>query len=360
MKAGLVEHRVEVESSDIVVDPVVLLTATFILTVLLLHHGSYTHDYIWRLRQIEVNQYLQKMAVGGFLFLSGYKLMLSKAGVSAIAFWKNRLIRIYPPYLLALVAYSFTDYVYKQESLPSIGNFLLHASLLQSVLPDLLGKSYRTLWFVSVLFCCYVFFLMARRLVQRMWLYVASVVLLVLAICVVRNVLASSDIDVFLKSFEVFLVYFSGGMLYAAQQQTVHGLIRQNMLLYKGIVVGATLLFAAVKLWLIASNAPQSTSLYCFDFIATLATTIPLYLLFLSGTIELRIKQSSLAKRLQQLSVASFFVFLCHRPIWSVLASIWNDSGFVHSLYIFGVGLPTIFALSLWGQVTYSRLVKRW
>ena len=72
----VVNRNVKAQADKLVVNSIVLLTTVFILTVLLLHHGSYTHDYIWQLRQIEVNKYLQQMAVGGFLFLSGYCLVI--------------------------------------------------------------------------------------------------------------------------------------------------------------------------------------------------------------------------------------------------------------------------------------------
>ncbi|MEM6868745.1 MAG: acyltransferase [Cyanobacteria bacterium P01_F01_bin.3] len=340
------------------INPVALLTAAFLLTVLLLHHGSYTHDYIWRLRQIEVNKYLQQMAVGGFLFLSGYKLMLSKAEVSPKAFWQNRFVRIYPPYLLAVIAYSFTDYVYRQESLPSLWNFLLHASLLQSLLPHLLGESYRTLWFVSLLFCCYVFFIATRRLVTRFWPYVAAVVLLAAVICNCRNVFAGWGVDVFIESFEVFVLFFSCGMLYAVHQQKVQAFIQQNIKPYRiSVLMGAGVL-SAVKLAAIASGASEAPAFYYFNVIAILLTTIPLYFLFLSGAIEVTIKRPALSQLIRRISTASFFIFLFHRPIWSVLANIWTGSGLFHSLYIFSVGLPLIFAVSYWGQTTYSALVK--
>jgi len=49
---------------------------------------------------------LQKFAVGGFLFLSGYKLALSKRDEPAQTFLLNRFLRIYPLYFLAVVLFS--------------------------------------------------------------------------------------------------------------------------------------------------------------------------------------------------------------------------------------------------------------
>ncbi|MEM9946348.1 MAG: acyltransferase [Cyanobacteria bacterium P01_D01_bin.36] len=355
----VVNRNVKAQADKLVVNSIVLLTTVFILTVLLLHHGSYTHDYIWQLRQIEVNKYLQQMAVGGFLFLSGYKLMASKATTRIEAFWRNRLMRIYPPYLLALVAYSFTDYVYRQERLPSFGNFLLHAGLLQSVLPNLLGESYRTLWFVSLLFCCYGFFLLMRRLVSRVWLYLAVNMLVVAGINGIRGVFSSWGVTVFIESFEVFVLFFSCGMLAFAHRQKVSALICRNVRLYQAITMVTAVGLAAVKLFAIASGISKTPAFYYFDLVSIFLTTIPLYLLFLSGVVEVRLKKGLLTQLIQKISVASFFVYLFHRPIWSVLASVWTGSGFVHSLYIFVVGLPIIFAVSYWGQTAYTGMVNR-
>ncbi len=353
----------DMASARNVIGPVVLLNGVFILAVLLLHHGSYTHDYIWRLRPFLVDKYLQKLAVGGFLFLSGYKLTESKLATTAKSFLINRFTRIYPPYFLSLVVYSFTDYPYKNESLPSLKNFVLHVFLLQSVLPDFDGAMYRTLWFVSLLFCCYLLFLATRKLVHRASAYLLVTSILVLGIGLVRYVFAGMGVAVFLESFEVFVSFFSMGMLYSAHKLRIQAFIRNKTVLYRALVAVTAALFAIAKFYLVsqantAENDSTSVYLYYFNFIAILMTTIPVYLLFLSGVVTVSVKNKRLHAAIQSTTVASFFVFLFHRPIWAVLGSLWYNSGFVHSLYIFGVGLPLIFGLSYWGQTAYTRLLR--
>lgn len=62
------------------VDNVTLMNLLFIAIVLFLHHVNYTQDYLWimshrfiNLYKSGISQILQKLAVGGFSLLSGYK-----------------------------------------------------------------------------------------------------------------------------------------------------------------------------------------------------------------------------------------------------------------------------------------------
>ena len=44
------------------IDPVILLTAIFLFIILLLHHGSYTINYLGVLHRYHINNFLQKFA----------------------------------------------------------------------------------------------------------------------------------------------------------------------------------------------------------------------------------------------------------------------------------------------------------
>ncbi|MEO0770850.1 MAG: hypothetical protein AAFY72_15760, partial [Cyanobacteria bacterium J06649_4] len=102
---------------SVVVDATIYMTLIFVSVVLMLHHVNYTHDYLWEIShrffhpyETGVDQLFQKFAVGGFLLLSGYKLSLSKVSEPVVPFLFNRLKRIYPLYLLALIVSSPAAY----------------------------------------------------------------------------------------------------------------------------------------------------------------------------------------------------------------------------------------------------------
>lgn len=334
-----------------------LLNVAFLVIVLILHHGTYTYDYIRPLRQLSINKYFQKLAVGGFLFLSGYKLTESKRCVSTLPFLINRFIRIYPVYLLALVVHSFTVYPQKHGELPSLSNFFLHAGLLQYLTPGVFGGNYTTIWFVSILFFCYLFFLGTRNLLHNFKSYLFYFLILLISIYCTRSAFAKADINVFAQDFEIYLGFFAGGMLYSVYQDSIKSILEK-----KAILLGFLFSFSLCWLGLIYSflfDSATSSSLlvYVFRFFATLLTTLPLYFIALGYRSKLEVPRF-LYKLINDMSFSSFFVFLFHRPVWSVMQGFWPDKGITQSIYILLVGLPIIFGLSYLGQSTYSALCK--
>ena len=148
------------------------LNTIFIVMVLYLHHSMYTTYAIKLLPELNFNLFLQKMAVGGFCFLSGYKLTLSKIHTPVKAFIINRFFRIYLLYLAAVICFSVIVYPYLNYGrFPDLGTVLVNASGFQSVVPGLFGTGYLTLWFISFLFLCYIFFLAARKSVHKTGLF---------------------------------------------------------------------------------------------------------------------------------------------------------------------------------------------
>ena len=323
-------------------DPVILLNVAFVLIVLALHHGTYTYDYIGPLRDLSMNKYFQKLAVGGFLFLSGYKLAVSKRATPPIPFLVSRFIRIYPPYFIALIAHSFTVYPQKYGELPSFKNFLYHATLLQSLSPSLVGGYYQTIWFVSILLCCYFLFIGTRGLLNKPRIYLLSVLSLAAVINLVRNILSQFEIDAFSNGFEIYLSLFASGMLYAAYQNRARGLLRSPEILFSLISIVAAIWLCFIVGLAADSLSSESNHVQIFNFASLLATTVPIYAIVL--TYPLKVDKGSIIRScLNIASSASFFVFLFHRPIWSVMQNLWVEETVVQSMYILLIGLPVIF-----------------
>ncbi|MEL6158127.1 MAG: acyltransferase [Cyanobacteria bacterium J06623_5] len=340
-------------------DAVLLLNVVFVVLVLLLHHGQYTYDFIKPLRALAINRYLQKVAVGGFLFLSGYKLTKSKLATPSLDFLKNRFLRIYPLYFIALLVYTFTVYVQKHDTLPTLKTFFVHVFLLQTVVPELFGRNYLTIWFVSVLLFCYLFFLAMRRLlVTNLMAYGVMTLSVCLGVCLIRAFFAERDIIVFMRFFEVYLSFFAVGMTYAIYEQAITRFFcrKSVAIAYAGTFTALLTLLMAV--YIQRFNSMDSISLRLFEFLAILLTTIPLY--FYAFTNASRLKVNRMTTSILLLgSSGSFCIFLFHRPVWSVMVEVWSNRSVFQALYILVMGIPLIVFCSCQIQRSYNNILKK-
>ena len=177
---------------------IVMLTVVCLLSVLILHHPTYTLDYLSPIRKFYVHDFLQKFAVGGFIFLSGFKMAKSKASNTIKEFLINRFLKIYPLYLLALILFSFIVYPdFNNDIFPSWKNFVLHAFAFQSIFPDLFQANYHTIWFISIIFICYGFFLLLRRFLDNLGIFFLLSFVICLAIPALRHLFSLLGLNIF-------------------------------------------------------------------------------------------------------------------------------------------------------------------
>jgi peptidoglycan/LPS O-acetylase OafA/YrhL len=338
------------------VDSVIWLNLIFVGVVLLLHHVNYTQDYFWAIahRFIDVYQYkvdklLQIFSVGGFLFLSGFKLAKSKSSTSSISFIKSRLVRIYPLYLLAVVVSSVTTYPYLTGQFPSIPNFLIHALCLQSILPDLFQANYHTIWFVSHLFCYYGLFLILRSQVKTPKTFFALVGLIIASIYGLQFLASLFKLKLFLPGFDMLFLFFPLGIFYAHHGKGIDRFKPQLLFLIAAVCLPG---FVIVKNLLANDALPQAVLERCF----AIGGFIPLYVGLLKVCAPIKVPQR-VAILMQQLSVASFCAFLFHRALWAVLAQLWSQKSYAQSGLVLGIGIPLLFVSSYWLQVGYDRYI---
>jgi peptidoglycan/LPS O-acetylase OafA/YrhL len=338
------------------VDAVTWLNLVFLAVVLLLHHVNYTQDYLWAITHRVINVYaykidkvLQIFAVGGFLFLSGFKIAQSKSTDTAWGFIKSRFLRIYPLYFIALAIASFTAYPYLVGTAPSIPNFLIHALCLQSALPDLFQLNYNTIWFVSNLVFCYLLFLLLRHHLNQPRQFGAIIASVLIALYGLRFVAAMAGVKLFTGDFDTYLIFFAIGALYSRHQAPVSQIPTPSLLGLTTIgLVG----------YLFAKNALQHQELlqYIVERLFGLGAMLPLFCLLLRHLGQIAIP-ARLAQLMKTMSVASFGVFLFHRSLWAVLATVWSQKSYAQSLIILGLGIPLVFVISYWSQITYDRQV---
>lgn len=332
------------------IDPVELLSAVFIVVVLFLHHRGYTTDYSWLLPKYKITLFLQKLSIGGFIFLSGFKLAKSKLSEPARSFAINRFFRIYLLYLLALIVFSFTAYPHLNKgAFPSWPNFILHAFCIQSIVPYMIQRNYHTLWFVSILFCCYGFFVLTREALQMPYFFFVVLLIALLCIFAIHHIGAMYDVNIFQRYLNTYLAFFAFGMIYSKIQKRID-ILNVKLLLCLFLVgfLGLTLLYNTIRI----NTWYESLT----EFFLILISTLPLYCITFKMAPKLYLS-NQVVRTLKCISYSSLCIFLFHRPIWAVMETIWDSRSFYQWLFIMVIGIPTIFTLSYVTQSTYDRII---
>lgn len=339
------------------VDNVAWMNLLFIFLVLSLHHVNYTQDYLWAAthRLINpydsgINQILQKLAVGGFLFLSGYKLAISKRLEPTHEFLINRFLRIYPLYFLAVTVFSFTVYPHINQEMPSLGNFIVHALALQSWLPNFYQDNYLTIWFVSNLFFCYLTFVFLRCFLVDNKKFLLAVLTITLIVSLIRSIAFNLyGINIFSGDFDIYFLLFASGMLFSQWH-------KQNTYTSKSRPLWAVALLLSSLFAFIFINVSPTFSEYVsfvLNRIFVFGFTLPVFYLFLTMSLTINLSHQSVYL-VNYIGSASFCIFLFHRPIWTVMYWLYPEKSYLQSLFILGVGIPLIVFISYQIQSLYN------
>ena len=156
-------------------------------------------------------------------------------------------------------------------------------------------------------------------------------------------------IVVFQRDIYVYLVFFAAGMMYAQMRDAAHRIHRE--------------LLAAVSLVGLVALMTLYNKVYvnvwyerAIETLLILAACLPLYTLMLRSVHGVRLP-AVLVGAIGWVSKASFFVFLFHRSLLTLMARLWPPGSFAQLLYIVLVGIPPVFILSAAGQAAYGRMV---
>lgn len=339
------------------VDNIAWMNLLFIFLVLLLHHVNYTQDYLWAIThrfinpyESGINQILQKITVGGFLFLSGYKLALSKQFEPTKEFLFNRFLRIYPLYFLAVVLFSFTVYPHINGERPNLGNFAIHALALQAWLPNLYQDNYLTIWFVSNLLFCYFMFILLRRYLSNSRHFLLVMLAIVLAINLIRIIaLKLADIEMFSGHFDIYFLFFAFGMWCSQRQEKSTSYSRKRFFFALVLLIVCTISFVYMNL-LLSSNW---FGYLLLERIFILGFTLPIFYLFLWMPLKKSLSNKA-AYIINYVGSASLCIFLFHRPLWTLMYRMSPGKSYPQSLFILGLGIPLIFVISYQIQSFYN------
>jgi peptidoglycan/LPS O-acetylase OafA/YrhL len=286
---------------------------------------------------------LTVLVLGLFMLIAGH--LIGRAGIHGMAdvvgFYRRRLLRIYPPYLLALIGFSLSGLLEPGQLLPA-------ALLASSFGSDPPG----TLWYIGVLVVFYVLapllLLLSERIGGRLPALSGTAAGVITAAVLIA---ASTALARFVPGWDprMFLYFpaFAVGLLVTARLEPER--------LRPGSVLLVLALGAA---GLVESMGHNAGRLDNGPIGIPLATLMPMAVLILTQRALPRLR---LPAPLMVVSTASYFMYLFHRLLYHWLLD-WAPAPLTGNpwhrlLYLALFCLPLIVLVCWRGQLAYERLV---
>lgn len=270
-----------------------------------------------------------QLVLGSFTFLSGFLIGRSRwrGGFgNVLGFYKRRLLRIYPLFLLSLAGFVALRLVYWVPAVKSaLGLSMFWLS------PPM------TLWYVVMLLVC---FALAPLLLVGSWARtcVTSVALLAL-MAAWHTTVAPMDLRM-----PTQFAAFASGVLFARGGWRAE---RRSVAFYLATGVALALQF---------STARQEEAVTAWTAIPAVCL-IPILLLAVFDAMAQPWMQS---RWVRFLSHASFCAYLFHRIVYALLERVMQPhDALLHWLWLLGVGLPAVLVISALIQTTYDDLLQR-
>lgn len=331
-----------------------LMRSLAIFIILIYHLPGYSYNFFSlgfigiKTDPAVLREFTRYFGLGLFIFLSGYLANLKQrsfADSSEIKkFIKRKLLRIVPPYYLALIMFC---YVYEiSEPL----NIAAHFLGLQLILASQFIRPAPTLWFIGLILVYYATYIFAKAEKFNDKVKLVVLVLLPIAIFALNTALNVMDLRIVLY-YGIFVL----------------GLYSGKRDIYKSInsfhMVVATLVFIVIMLihndYTFLTNPFYTLGSFVivnvFMFIITGLTY--------KGCMHFskNIKHKHI-KWVEVISYSSFCMFLFHRLVWSIMVDILDVAPITlneHAvaLILATIGIPIIIFLSYSVQRLYDRVM---
>ena len=149
------------------------LRALAIILILITHSTSYLSFKYLKLVISVFNPFFAQMGLAIFIFISGYLIYSNNSDVSLtnnlLAFYKKRVLRIYPLYWLSLITFIVVYSVFQSHLsqkyivsdsniLFSTNNLIIHGLGLETLLAPSYSTPIFTLYFIGVILICYLLY----------------------------------------------------------------------------------------------------------------------------------------------------------------------------------------------------------
>lgn len=311
------------------------------IMMLMVHHSEAYGLKLFGFSLEGLNPYFEAVLLGIFFFISGYFTGRSfqKENKGSVTFFFSRMVRIFPPYLLAVVLYIFLLGVTLKKF-----NLFVYLTGTHFIFAPNYAKIVLTLWYVGAIILFYLIFsLLLANIHSTRGLIIGAAI--VFAVIYALHQWTGLIDQRFFKYYTVFLT----GILCVRLDPLANWLSgRQILLKFVFAVFG---LFVFSQVLVLNSVSPLYISGTVFFIISWVI------LLFALAT---KVKSPTILKLAVLISYASFFVYLIHRPLWALLLTVFpvNTAGGQVFFKIVPAAI-LIFTLSYYLQSGYDRLLTK-
>lgn len=340
-----------------------ILRSIGIVCVLLGHLPNYLPPHPW---SAWLYYAFTSLGVGLFVCVSGFALTqryMYREGFRPFRFLKRRLVRVYalyiPALLLFVLEFHFLRVYHEIDLSPLLPNLLVHILAGQALLFPW-ASQLPTLWFVGMIvffYVCFGLIALCRSGPEG----IAVIALTVAILSIYRLVLGIVDIRVFLY----YPVFLSGILLRRLGVLSSNEIGRRLGLSAMVLWLGSYVLFRALGLEPARNWSCNNQLLRCLPSLAMIEAYV------LSGTLFLLWLASNGVRRMSEgmkrialrMSVASYAVYLFHRPVFAVLG--WFGENVVGLSLVIRVGLLVLLAVGLfaagyWIQTNVNQTLRKW
>jgi len=373
------EHHIELD----------ILRIISCLIVVCLIHIPNNYAYPFYIELSDYTRYLLhtlgiSVAMGSFVFISGFSLYLSKSNRNLNTkdkinkFLKKRFLRIFPLYWFALIIYL----IIFPDTGRSIIYSVAHVFGLQMIFAPMGGDPIWTIWFIGIIVIFYLIFILLSYLDSLKKVIPASI--LIQAVFVTLNLLFNMVDYRFFLYYNIFILGIIASKIYISPQFTKikEYLIQKNKHLPLLIII----LIAAISipLYFVLTRTIynyfrlnygiqyiffiiEGRVLGIFEIASIFLIRQILIVLFLVGSLSLFylmlkilrkiFKAEKINKIISVISYSTFGVYLFHRPIIILLSAIVTgifnvDMIARENFYIAYLFVPIIFLFSYFLQKT--------
>jgi peptidoglycan/LPS O-acetylase OafA/YrhL len=275
--------------------------------------------------------------LGSFFFLAGYFTEFSiQKNTSLFSFIKSKVIRIFPPYWVALLLFVYgIGYSLKRF------DFAIYALNLQAIFSPVFIKPLLTLWYISMLVVFYIVFcIILFSLKSNRGVWIASILFFVVAYGL------NFSIGLFdPRFFQYYFIFLIG--VYFCRFSNIREKILSLNIVYKILLA----IITAIFMWLV-EGYPLTNFLYIFIADVFILSWIWLWL----GIFRAKIGNW---KIWAFLSTASFFAYLYHRPLWHFLNKALNlETGMEKVFFNLTAGAILALIIGYYLQRGYDKLLS--
>ncbi len=301
------------------------------LVILYIVGVCHLDNYIGGVLESPVNTVMTYMCLGWLFWSSGYTISSIYSEQfslkDTLSFLKKRFLRIYPLFLIVSIPFYFAV----DQNFEKLINTLTFASIFT-------GKSMYTLWFVPVIFSCYVVFALGKMIHDKY----RSIFLISLYIIMA---ISWAKFKIFEFRVIAYIPIFYLGCAAAASYKFKKALISKSSL------ISSILLFVAI----IVADYVYHLKYYQIIFFSALVVISPL--LIASQRINTSISSLDMFKKL---SFASYVMYLTHRIFFTIISESFDKLQLEWKvLALYFIGIPLVIISSYLIQSNYNKQLIR-